>query len=383
MIDFELIWKNIHGISSEQEESQLQSWINQSEENERFYLDAKSHYHQEKPLIVGKASTKEAWKRLDLSLHKKQIRKKMIAWGSGIAASIAIMLSIIYFTEQHSNNTTMELASSTIEPGTQRAILTLNDGSIHALTTEGKIAVEDGGAKIESHNGTLEYSKQSDASATNQITYNTLEIPRGGEFFLILSDSTKVWLNSETTLKYPTNFSGDARNVELVGEAFFEVTKNKSKPFIVKSGDQIVEVLGTSFNISSYQEDSLIFTTLIEGMVKVYLENNQESQQLLYPNHQSYLYKDKGFISQRKVNPAPYIAWKEGRFYFDNQTLEEIMSTLARWYDIDIYITDDNIKKIRFTGNLKRYDEFEPILKLIQKTNEVSYAINDREVRIN
>jgi transmembrane sensor len=209
-----------------------------------------------------------------------------------------------------------------------------------------------------------------------------LKIPRGGEFYLTLSDNTKVWLNSETTLKYPVEFAGEERRVELTGEAFFEVEKDAERPFRVVSDEQVVEVLGTSFNISSYPEDSVILTTLVEGKVNVFLGENPETSQTLLPKHQSFLARGEDRIMQREVDVSEYVAWKDGEFYFRDQSLENIMKTLSRWYDIDVVFNEPQAKDILFTGHLERYENFERILNLIQRTNEVSYSEEGRTITI-
>jgi ferric-dicitrate binding protein FerR (iron transport regulator) len=161
--------------------------------------------------------------------------------------------------------------------------------------------------------------------------------------------------------------------VELTGEAYFEVQRDEKRPFKVVSGTQIVEVLGTSFNICSYPDDPETLTTLVEGKVNVFLEGNPEIRQTLLPNHQSLLLKDEATIEQREVDIREYIAWKEGMFYFTDQSLGDIMKTLSRWYDVDVIFTDARAADILFTGHIKRYENFEKILDLIEQTNEVTF----------
>ena len=266
-------------------------------------------------------------------------------------------------------------------PGVDKAMLILDDGSTYDLYANKELSIEEGGTRINSQGTGIQYVQEKES--TKALKYNTLKIPRGGEFFLLLSDSTRVWLNSETILRYPVQFFGDERKVELIGEAFFEVKENKEKPFIVVSNEQIVEVLGTSFNISSYKEDSIIYTTLVNGKVEVYLKDNPEIKQSLSPNYQSTLLKKEGLISQRKVDTYQYIAWKEGRFVFEYQTLGEIAKVLERWYNVDFVFANAELKDIPFSGEFLRYGDIEKIYEIIQKTGtQLKFKQTERTIEI-
>jgi ferric-dicitrate binding protein FerR (iron transport regulator) len=200
---------------------------------------------------------------------------------------------------------------------------------------------------------------------------------------LVLSDSTVIRLNSETSLRYPVQFAGATRNVELIGEAYFEVKRNDHIPFVVTSGNQQVKVMGTEFNISYYPESENILTTLVEGKVEVLTTTNSEIKIELKPGQQSVLSITDGLISKRDVDVLPFIAWKDGRFLFHDQTLEEIMKTLSKWYNVEIDFSNNEDRKLRFTGNLKRSAEFKDILSKIELTNEVNFEINGNNININ
>ncbi len=214
------------------------------------------------------------------------------------------------------------------------------------------------------------------------MKYNTLIIPRGGQFNLTLADGTRVWLNADSRLKYPTSFPGEERVVELTGEAYFEVKKNTQKPFKVLSGNQVVQVLGTSFNISSYQDDPITATTLVEGKVEVYLENTPSEHQMLLPNQQSILVRSDNSLSQKEVDVKAFISWKDGWFYFKDKPLEAIMLDLSRWYDVSVQYEDQEAKKLPFTGEIRRYENLEDVLNLLEKTREVQFEMERRKVII-
>jgi ferric-dicitrate binding protein FerR (iron transport regulator) len=182
-----------------------------------------------------------------------------------------------------------------------------------------------------------------------------------------------VWLNAESQIKYPVVFLGDIRRVELTGEAFFEVAPNKNKPFQVISGDQTIEVLGTSFNVSSYNDDIEVVTTLLEGKVKINQTFGDKKSILLSPNEQSILNKENGSIENIKVDPNHFIAWKSGKFYFKQEKLKDITKVLSRWYDVEIFFANSVAENIRFTGRFKRYENFDHVRSIIELTEEVTF----------
>jgi len=158
------------------------------------------------------------------------------------------------------------------------------------------------------------------------------------------------------------------------------VAENRDAPFLVTSGEQAVKVLGTKFNISSFPEDAFILTTLVEGKVEVFPEKSPERKQILLPSDQSRFDKEEERLSKKKVDPYKFIAWKDGRFVFEDEPLSDIMKTLAKWYDVDVIFDSGNASDYRFTGNLERYGNFSEILKKIEKTNEVEFRIEGRQI---
>lgn len=382
IIDFEFIWKKINHTLTEKEEIFLAQWLNENPSHQ-LYFDKATRYYLEGSVFNGNnTETDKAWntlksKGLRGSYHKSR-------WIASISAAVVAFFMIATFLLHPEKFRTAPISANktkTIKPGTNQALLTLDDGSVHDLTTTKNLLLTDGGAEIKSQGSKLEYTNKK--SAQKQIRYNTLSIPRGGEFFLQLADGTKVWLNSETVLRYPVQFSGKERRVELTGEAFFEVTRNEKIPFLVESGAQTIKVLGTAFNISSYTEDQFIQTTLVKGSVEVFIKSKPGIKQKLTPNEQCSLNKADHQISKQTVDPYQYIAWKEGRFVFQNQNLDEIMKTLSKWYNVNVVFNREELKKIRFTGNLARYSDCGKLLRKIQKTNEVKFIIDDKQITIN
>ena len=381
-IDFEIIWRKLNSYISDEEEVTLKNWLEQDKRHQAFFKNAEKIYKNKGDIYENPINSNIAWKNVNVKIKSGRKAKsyRLPVLISSIAASVVIILYLYSLLPGKENSDLEGLSLQTINPGTNKALLILDDGSIHDLSKEKNIEFDEGGSRVYSQGTSLLYTKKNNPG--KEIKYNTLKIPRGGEFFLTLSDSTKVWLNSESTLRYPVLFKGNERVVELTGEAFFEVKKDGYKPFKVLSEKQIVEVLGTSFNITSYETDSLIFTTLVEGNVAVFHKDKPGVKLILEPNHQSYMFKNKGLLSKREINVEPFIAWKEGRFCFKNQSLNEMMKTLARWYDVEVLFENETVKEIAFTGNLKRYDNLEKILILIEKTNEVKFRIENKIIHV-
>jgi transmembrane sensor len=382
IIDFEFIWKKINHKLTVEEDKFLSQWLDESPSHQCYFDKATRYYMEGSGFDGTKTETDKAWKALKNRGLKG--RRNKSAWLISVSAAVAAIFLVATFLLHPEKFKTAPLLTSytkIIRPGTNQAILTLDDGTVHDLTASKNLVLTDGGAEIKSQGDKLEYTKNGEAVKT--IRYNTLSIPRGGEFFLQLADGTKVWLNSETVLRYPVQFAGNERRVELTGEAFFEVARNEKVPFLVESGEQTIKVLGTQFNISSYSEDPFIQTTLVKGSVEVFTKDNPHIKQTLVPNEQSSVNKADHQISKQSVDPYQYIAWKEGRFVFRDQNLGEIMKTLSKWYNVNVVFSSEQLKKIRFTGNLARYSDCGKVLRKIQKTNEVKFIIENNQITIN
>ena len=380
-LDFEIIWKKIHDRISAEEEILLNQWLEGHPTHQRYYANAREYYAKGTKFNQSPAELKKALKAIHhkAAIHSPYRNTRIIA-ATSIAASILFLIYFQFFRINEPHKVELAQKVQSIVPGSHKAVLVMADGSEHDLTS-GKSSIKaSDGTEIKNTGNKLEYIGTGIKPA--QIRYNTLKIPRGGEYFLVLSDSTKVWLNSETTLRYPVQFAGDIRKVELTGEAYFEVTHNDKVPFIVTSGNQQVKVLGTHFNISSYAENENIYTTLVEGKVEVSLESNPLAKIVLNPSEQSTINKTMNEIQKRKVDASQYVAWKDGRFVFQDQKLEDIMKTLSKWYDVQFVFNQEKLKDVKFTGNLERYADFSEILQKIERTNEVKFEIDNNVITI-
>lgn len=266
-------------------------------------------------------------------------------------------------------------AETPIVPGTFRAQLTLDDGRTVALDSAAFRSIGQlPEATVEVADRVLTYTR-SDHAAPAEVKYNTLEIPRGGEYALQLADGSRVWLNAETRLRYPVAFAGTERRVELTGEAYFEVSKDATRPFIVRANGVDVQVLGTSFNVAAYGAE--VVTTLVEGRVAVEAGSERVT---LEPDRQAVW--DGKQMEVRQVDASNYGLWRKGIFYFEDRRLEEILDALARWYGVEVFYVNPETKDMRFTVEIKRYENIDVILRRIAQTERVHFGVSGRTVTV-
>ncbi len=324
--------------------------------------------------IQFNGSISPEWKERFVILQKESVRREQVA-GPAVAprrvilrkwiaaAAVVITLAGGYFVQQRNGETIRGKADVVktkepavpVEPGRNRALLTLADGSVIGLDTSarGKIATQGGVKIIKGEEGEILY--YSDRQKTPEAGFNTIVTPKGGKYCVVLSDGTKVWLNAASSIRFPAGFENGVREVVLTGEAFFEVTKSCGKPFHVRAGNISVEVLGTKFNINAYREEGRISTTLVQGKIRVSKPADGSSSQglLLKPGRQANL-ADNGTLT---VDQSPHIdevlAWKNGVFNFVNTPVPEILREIARWYDLEI-IYDGGTPDKRLTGTFSR-----------------------------
>ncbi|GAA4293088.1 FecR family protein [Aestuariibaculum suncheonense] len=325
--------------------------------------------------------TVEEWasflERMDSSSAKtdKVIKLSRMKWVSAVAATLVVGLTVFTLFNKSSNLKPIE--DIKIAPGSSHAELVLSNGEVVDLD-ESENEIVEGVVGAKNTKGILQYKdalgSRAEDRVLNEAKVNTLRVPRGAEYQLVLSDGTKVWLNSDTELTYTVPFVGSERRVALKGEAYFDVTPNKELPFIVTSGTQEVQVLGTEFNVSAYSEETHITTTLVEGKVMVE-ETYSHNQQILSPNQQANFDTKTKSINKKNVDVYPYVAWKEGRFVFHNVTLEELFSKISKWYNVEYEIEGEKLKALKFTGDLPRYNDMSGILKIIEAEMSVNIQI--------
>jgi transmembrane sensor len=251
-------------------------------------------------------------------------------------------------------NTTPQAA-----PGTNKATLFLSNGQSVQLGQNDQ-TIQDGGADIKANNNALVY--ETPETQPLAVVYNTVATPKGGEYQVTLPDGTKVWLNAETSIKYPTAFNGPERSVELTGEAYFEVAKNARQPFVVRSGETAIRVLGTHFNIMAYHDETFLKTTLTEGSVAMSKNGNEV---LLKPGEGGIAPIGTNKIQVAATDASQDLAWKNGQFYFNRTDLTAIMKQLARWYDLEIRYAG-KVPDKRFVGKISRYTNLSDVLDVLR-----------------
>jgi transmembrane sensor len=380
---------------SEAEFNELQHWLNEAPENKVLFTEFLLLYKKSRQVSFADAIDKDkAWNSIVSKLENplvqssEQKETKVFSirnrWFKYAAAAIVVgILSTTYvfrnnlFTTPIGVTPVIVETNNPIEIGTDKATLTLEDGSIVVLkngnTVQTKNATSNG-KEIVYKTGEQKQAK---------IAYNYLTIPRGGQFFIKLSDGTRVWLNSESQLKFPVAFvEGEIRQVELVyGEAYFDVspsTRHKGSKFKVLNKSQEVEVVGTEFNIKAYKDETNVYTTLVEGKVAVSTANGKQK---LIPNQQLNLNINSNASIIKSVDVYDEIAWKEGVFSFKRKSLEDIMKVLSRWYDLEVKFGNPQLKKSGFNGIVGKDQKIEDILETIKSYGVINeYDINNKTV---
>ncbi len=359
----------------------LTKWLKKDEHKQVFKSYIKTNYAMD--INTNQFDTEKAKKEYlnKIRRDKKVMHKFKIHKVLKYAAAAVIVFSMGFFFQQKIIKTPVDntpiIVNNIIEPGIDKATLTLADGSNVTLKKGQLYEVNN----ISSNGKKITYKARD--KNPKEIVYNYLTIPRGGQFQITLSDGTKVWLNSESKLKYPVTFiDGETRQVELVyGEAYFDVTsstKNKGTKFKVFNQSQEIEVLGTEFNIKAYKDESNIYTTLVEGKVSLNISSGSE---ILIPNQQSNLNIINNTISIVNVDVYDETSWRGGLFSFKSKSLKEIMTVLSRWYNMDVTFAEKRLEKVIFTGVLGKEQDIEEILMTIKNFGIMkSYEINNEEL---
>lgn len=376
-----IIQKSLKGKLSESEERQLSGWRKVSDENERAFqrMISEDFYTIGMEKLEMYDSRVAYGRFLQKKYQQRRKRRFLINMARVAAVALPFVIALVLYVGLNREEEQMVRPSlaSNILPGTSKAVLTLANGQMIPLgkeATDSTIITD--GTQISASGSGVTYASGVESES---MVYNKLEIPRGGEFCLTLSDGTRVWLNSETSIQYPVAFGAKERRVFVQGEAYFEVAKDAKKPFTVQFMSSSVTVLGTSFNIRAYPEEKRSQTTLAEGSVRIY---SPGSSMLLKPGEQAEVSALSGEMVKQEVEVKNFTSWKDGRFVFEQQPLEDIMRTLERWYDIRVIFKDEGAKRISLSGNMKRYGDFSQVMKMLQMTGDVRFELHGNDVYI-
>ncbi|MBS1663760.1 MAG: FecR domain-containing protein [Bacteroidetes bacterium] len=305
-----------------------------------------------------------------VGLPRPKVRR-IFEWRWAAAAAVIVLASGVYFYNQRRMPTKPIAAVPAIHPGGNHATLSTGQGRVIVLDSSKGQLLAQGGLKVTNGDGRLDYE-----GAAGSVEYHTLTTPRGGQYHLVLPDGTQVWLNAASSIRYPTAFEGKERRVSITGEAYFEVTKDKSKPFHVNLPDRSeVEVLGTHFNIESYDDEPSVQTTLLEGSVGV----NSGGQRLVIAPGEQAVEKTGRLEVKKDADLEVVMAWKNGIFLFNRTELREAMRQISRWYDVDVIYEKKMPSNIRFWGEIKRDLNVSEVLSMFEKMG-VRFKIEGKKI---
>lgn len=375
-----LIARYLSDEIGEEEQAELTRWRNESPENERLFREICKEENIKQNMQKRQTfHAEDGWEGVQRKIQRHRFRHRILnicKYAAIFIFPVAIATVAIY----KSGNEPQPLSQveEQIVPGGKKAVLILDNGeAIDLKSTSGVELKEKDGTVIQVDSTVLNY-QQAPARTSEKLAYNKVNVPRGGEYQLMLSDGSKVQLNSMSSIRFPVQFAQDCRLVELEGEAYFEVSKT-GQPFIVQTKGMKIEVLGTTFNISAYANEEYQ-TTLVSGSVKVQTENG--SNRILKPSEQACITPGSNQINVRNVDTAFYTSWIHGKINFKDQRLDDIMKTLARWYDMDVVYENEATKELRFGCYVNRYNEITPLVKLLEQTGRVTVTVEGKTIKI-
>lgn len=380
----QLIAAHIKDNLTPNEATELDQWLNGHGHNKIIFEKITSDVNLKKSLLEfneyrPEAALAKISARIDQH-PSKTIHIHRYRWFA-VAATMLLFLSIGgYFFHIKNQAGLTEAAMAAIKPGYSKAVLTLADGTEIMLDRahEGSLALQDNAVIMKTAEGRIIYDLSNQIAKNKTSTgYNTITTPRGGQYEVILPDKTHVWLNALTSLKYPTSFDGDTRTVELDGEAYFEVSKNKQKVFTVTSATQTVEVLGTRFNVNTYRDEPGTKTTLLEGSVNV---TSGTLQKTITPGQQAELKDHK--LQVTDANTDEVIAWKNGDFIFKNDDFKTNMRKLERWYNVEVFYDESAPQNLELGGWVSRSKNISAVLKLMELTGKVHFKVEGRRITV-
>ncbi|WP_316820812.1 FecR family protein [Pedobacter gandavensis] len=361
------------GLCTEEEIAVLESWYLKLSSDDVEGLDVTS---AERTKVLVWAA---------LNQHKDPVKRLRFRYWAAAATLCLLGFSIYFYSRPASIKEELAHHSSknhTITPGSNKAILTMSNGRKISLTdvNNGEIVKQEGLSITKTADGKIVYTLAGAGKngTSDRNTFHTIETPKGGHYQINFPDGSKVWLNSASSLRYQTKFTGKLRKVSLSGEAYFEIAKSHI-PFVVNSRGQEVQVLGTHFNINSYADEEKVKTTLLEGSVRVTPSDPNKNPRLLKPGEQSQL--NEAGIKVQDVDIESIVAWKNGDFIFQGDDLKSIMKQLARWYDVEV-VYRGNCDHLKFGGYISRSKNISAVLNIMESTGKVDFQINGKVVTV-
>ena len=368
------------GDITEEERQELEDWCEEAPRNRKLFEQiCQEDLFSKERYVYEKIHDTKAF-----SVFEKRVRKvssrSIGNWWKYAAVLLFPILVVGAWKLMHETEQVSIVASSVapIQPGCSQAVLVLDDGrKVFLKEEEEGVISEDKEITVTGEKDRLVYTS-SEGKNVDEIRFNELEVPRGGEYKVRLADGTLVYLNSATRMKYPVKFDEKERKVYLSGEAYFEVAKDPERPFFVEMEGVEVRVYGTSFNVNTHQEGN-IQTVLVKGSIGVkVLSSGMES--MIRPGQMAEFKQGSRKIDVKEVNVAVYTDWKDGIFRFENQRLEDILTVLSNWYDVDVFYQTASVKELHFSGYMERYKDVSVILEAITLSTGVTFSVQGKTI---
>lgn len=372
-----LIYRRLIGTATPDEDKSLEEWLDADEANRQFYsrisdIDMLREEIFARSVVDYERPAHDMMRLVNARRRSRTMRRVMSA--AAVIAVISVIGAVLYFNlgsdimsvtaEPYADNLSEEavcpLSIDSITAGSMRATITDSSGRTIALSADSP----DSGRGIDM------------LSHHSEDENLCLEVPRGGEFKVILEDSTEVWLNSESSIRYPETFGPDERRVAVSGEVYFHVKKDQSRPFYVETDKQIIRVYGTSFNIRAYPDEDATFTTLETGSISLRKSTDLSGEIFLSKGHQAVLDHRQDELRLRVVDPEVVTSWRHGRFVFDEQPLERIMRDLSRWYDFQYEFADELLRTRVFMGSVHRYADFRTVIQILENCGGIRFTVS-------
>lgn len=375
-----LLYKRLTGNLNPDEEGRLDEWV-EGDPRHRELLEKLSDpkklgdYYRKRALVNPENAKKEMEGRLRKGNLSRAMTKALIG-GTAAAALVIILFSVFAPSLDNPDNPALTADSKTETRLTSIDSISAGESIAYISEGDGKTVVS-----MPENSAPVPVKSLMGVAKKGPVV---LEVPKGGEFMVMLDDSTRVWLNSSSTLIYPEDFGKNSRRVKVSGEAYFAVTKdNEQNPFYVECEGEEIKVYGTEFNVRSYPEEEDVFTSLSKGSVSVRRSDSEGGELFITPGSQAVFNKESKEAKVRKVNIETVTGWRNGRFVFEDQTLWQIMNDLGRWYNFEFEFADSNLKDTVFKGSIPRYADFSTAILILEKTGDLSFDINDNKIIVN
>ena len=374
------IGKGLLDGEGKQMDDEVSEWAKESDRGKRILDELKDlDFYVEKEAKKREIEKCYSWEEFMTWRRRYERRRKLLVVRCVAAVAILFLVSTCVWFVNRGGEESQFMFPSEIKPGSLRASLILNDGQEIMLDKRLSLMESDSSVVLSNEKGELSYRNVRERAGESSV--NTLRVPCGGEYQLMLADGTRVRVNSESELVFPTCFNSDRREVFLKGEAYFQVAPDSDKPFYVRVNDYIVKVTGTSFNVTSYTDDPCTMTTLVEGKVSVY-GNDSTWNCDLTPGHMLKFDKGTARVTSEECDPRIYTSWIDGEFKFRDMRLEDIMKKLNRWYDFEVAYEEEELKDLRFSGAAEKYNPVEFLLKMIEEVTKVRFDIEGKRIMV-